>query len=510
ILLGLLYIGVTGFLMEGLRLSINPVGWQRYSFVGSLLGGYFSSVDLVGEAGKLLYGVMWWSHALATFTLVASLPYTGLAHILSSTLNVMVSEPTVSGKLHTPFLLEELMEMEDVDVTMGVNTITGFDWQQKLGLDACTNCGRCEAACPAWAAGTPLSPRLVVQDLKSEVENVYLSNGGTSPILDSDIVTEDQTWACTYCGACTQACPVAINPVQYLTEFRRHLTFEGKLDKTKNETLTHLSTHSNPYGLTPTKRQELTEELGVPTLKENRDVEYLYWIGCVATYDDRSIEIAKAVVKILKTAGVSFGVLGAEERCTGDPARRFGEEARFQELASENIDTFKKYSVKKILTHCPHCFNTFKNEYPDLGGDFEVIHHSQLIRNLLEKGRISLKETVGHATLHDACYMGRFNQVYDAPREVLRAIPGLELVEMDRTKEKSFCCGAGGCNYWYDVPQEERVSVIRTKEAGETRADLLAVECPFCLPTLEDGAKIEGLDETMKVKDISEIVAEAL
>ncbi|MEM4560806.1 MAG: (Fe-S)-binding protein, partial [Candidatus Caldarchaeum sp.] len=385
-------------------------------------------------------------------------------------------------------------------------------WTQRLALDACTDCGRCEAACPAFWAGTPLSPRNVVQKLKGLM---WSEDGLEKDVFSSGVVEEDEVWACTTCHACVEACPVLIRPMDYLLEMRRALTLEGRLDKKKTTMLTNLARYGNPYGLDPSEKQRLLEELasvGVKTIQENPEAEYLYWIGCASTYDARSRSIVKSMVHILQKAGVSFAVLGMDEFCNGDPARRVGEEGRFQEMAMANAEILKKLSVRKMIVHCPHCYNTFKKEYPEFGLKLEVFHHTQIIGELLKSGRIKpakpLKEKL---TLHDSCYIGRVNGVFEEPRYALRQVAGSEnFVEMGRRGVKSFCCGAGGSTYWYEVRRHDRESIIRMKEALDTSADVLVVECPYCMQMFGDAARVMGAEDKIKLKDIAEIVAESV
>ncbi len=514
-LLGLLYLGVTGYLLEALRLYILPPSWASASWVGVRISYLFgpSYLNVPPGTAQLAYQVVWWSHAILTFTMVALIPSTNLLHIFTSTANTIFSPVlhTPRGMMSTPFKLEELEASGNFDVQMGVKNIKDFDWQQKLGLDACTDCGRCEAACPATAAGTPLSPRRVVQHLKGELYHPQAAADGS---LVPTVVTEDELWACTTCNACVEACPVHISPVGYILELRRNLVFEGKLDRNKSTLLQNIARVKNSFGLGVSEKEAFVNELrqmGVPTLAEKPYVEYVYWIGCASFADPRSQEIVRSMVKILTRAGVSFGILGVEEGCTGDPARRLGEDSRYQEVVLENRQIFKKYGVTKIIAHCPHCFNTFKNEYPEFGANIQVIHHTQLIEKLIQAEKIHLSKPVRETiTLHDSCYMGRMNGVFEAPREILQKIPEIKLVEMPRSRENSFCCGAGGCNVWYSVPRQQRESVIRLREAVETKAGAMAVECPYCLQMFQDAVRLEGREQTFPVKDIAQIIAESI
>lgn len=509
VLLVFFYVGVTGFLLEGLRMALESRPSKSWAFVGYALSSLIKRLHLTDKSGFLTYRFLWWSHALAAFGLLAAIPYTRLTHMFVSPLNTMVSPPRPKGELRTPFNLMELIETGNFDVKVGAGKIEDFDWKHKLALEACTNCGRCQEVCPAYATGTALSPRRLVQNLKHELDTAA-NNERTRDLFDG-IISENEVWACTMCGACIQACPVLIHPPNYVIELRRELVSQNRLDRKKIDLLSNLSSSFNPFGFPHGDREPFARQLGVPILNESPHVEYVCWIGCAGVYDPRTREVVKALVQILKRAGVNFGILGGEERCVGDPARRVGEEGRFQELAFQNLETLNRYNVKKIITHCPHCFNTLKNEYPEFGGRFEVIHHSVFIHDLIRRGQITVTgEIIDRVTLHDSCYIGRFNGEYDAPRGILRSIRGVKLVEMPRTRENGFCCGAGGANYWYEVPREVKISTVRAREAKETDARLLAVECPYCLRMLGDAITVAGLEDALKVKDLAEIVAEVI
>jgi Fe-S oxidoreductase/nitrate reductase gamma subunit len=501
----LLYLGVTGFLLEGLRLALRPAPWGSWSIVGVSFAALFTNAGPGGSLGSATYQLLWWSHALITFGLVAAVPYSSLGHIFTSSVNVMIAPASLRGELPAPFNLQELTASGQFDVRVGINGLAEMSWQQRLGVAACTNCGRCESTCPATAAGTPLSPRRVVQNLKTALET-----GHSGALIDS-VIAQGEIWACTTCGACIEACPVLINPMEYLVDFRRHLVAQGHVDKKQTTLLANLANTGNPYGLPPSDRMLLPAALHAKTLADNPTPEYVYWVGCAATYDPRARRIAESVVKLLNAAGVNYAIVAAEERCTGDPARRLGEEGRFQELAFQNIETLRQHDVRKIVTHCPHCFNTLANEYRQFGTSFDVVHHTQLIQQLLDARKLQPSKPLGlRTTLHDSCYLGRFNHEFAAPRKTLTVLPNVDLREMPRRREASFCCGAGGANYWYDVPQEQRISVLRAKEAQATGAEVLTVECPFCLQMFADATRTAGLDQQMQVRDLAELVADAL
>jgi len=500
----LIWIGVSGFLLEAMRFLATQPSWAIYSPVGyaisQLIG--ISSIS-IGQA-RIFYQVLWWAHMFSVMALIALWPYTKLVHVLTSSLNIAVAPTKQMGALSTPFSLAKILETEEFQTPPNVTSSMSFKPIQRLSMDACTNCGRCQEVCPAYASGRDLSPRLVVQDLGADMKI-----GEKVDVFSSGVIREQELWSCTACNACVDACPVFINPLDFIIEFRRTLVADGKLDGMKRTFLENIARSNNPYGLPQNERQNWLKELGVPTVQENPTAEYLYWIGCQGSYDPRTRKITKSVIKILKAANVSFAVLGNEEACTGEAVRRLGEEARFQELVMKNLENIKASGVKKIVVHCAHCFNTFLNEYPEFGAKFTVVHHSQLINELIKEGKLKPGEFRSKVTFHDPCNLGRINHVFEDPRQVLQSTKGLELIEMNRNRADSFCCGGGGANVWYEVPEKKKIGVIRVEEAIGTGAETLAVACPFCITMFEDGAKALG-NEKLAVKDIAEIIAETL
>jgi Fe-S oxidoreductase/nitrate reductase gamma subunit len=510
----LLWIGVSGFVLEALRFVCagvtcalqNGSYWQYavYSPVGSSLGALFSDAGLNAAGAWDAYQVFWWAHMVSVMVLIAVLPWTKLIHVFTAGANVAMAPVEPMGKLSTPFNLQKMLESGEVEAPPNLKKSTDFTPLQLLALDACTNCGRCQAVCPAYASGRDLSPRLVVQDLCGDMR---AGDGGD--VFSKGVIRDAELWACTMCNACVNECPVLIDQVDYIAEFRRTLVSESRLDPKKKSFLENVGRNGNPFGLPASDRQTWLEEIGVPTLSQNPKAEYLYWVGCQSSYDPRGKSVAQSMVKILKAANVDFAVLGNEETCTGEPVRRMGEEGRFQELLMHNAEAFGSHGVKKVIVHCPHCFNTFKNEYPEFGVDVEVIHHSQLIAKLIAEGRITPGPYSGKVTYHDPCNLGRINGVFDEPREVLGSMKGIQLSEMKRARMNGFCCGGGGANVWYEVPEKKKVGIIRAEEAVATGAETLAVACPFCITMFDDALKAMG-NENMRIKDIAEIVADSL
>jgi Fe-S oxidoreductase len=504
-----LAIGITGYLLEGLRITWqHPVGiGARCSPVGLVISEWFSAMG--DSSARSAHLVVWWFHSLLVFGFIASLPYTRLLHTLAGPLNLFLARAEL-GKL-APVTLEQVEKEERI----GVSAINHFDQQQLLSFDACMECGRCEEACPAFATEKPLSPKRVVQDLRSLMTaslRPRRGNGATQstlPALHDDTIQIDTLWACTTCSACANVCPVRIDPVTMITDMRRNRVGEGALSGTAATALRRMQSSGNPWGLPASDRGAWTAGLEVPTTKENPKFELLYWVGCAGSYDRRAQKVARAFTKLLKHANVNFAILGAEEKCTGESARRLGDEFLFQELAEANIATLNRYGVKRIVTHCPHCLNSLLKDYPQFGGNYEVIHHTQLLQQLLDEDRLKLRagESAASLTYHDPCYLARVNGIHAAPRALLAAT-GAHVNEMPRNREKTFCCGAGGGRMWMDEDPKKRVCTVRSKEALSTGSKTVAVGCPFCLTMMTDG--VAAQDDSARVLDVAEILAEQL
>lgn len=504
----LLLILFTGYLMEGIRLAHDKPLWAPWSFVGYQVALLLEARGLVGQLASIYQG-LWWFHALLAFAAVASIPYTKLFHIITSPLNALFVDIRPKGQLSMPFDLRQLLASGNFDVKIGAAAITDFSWHQRLSFDSCTSCGRCTNECPAAAAGTPLSPMHLILKLRDVMLSHQHTDGGSAQLVGG-AVDQEELWACTTCRACVNECPVLIDHIDAIVDMRRHLVAEGKLDRVKRDLLTNLNNAGNPYGLPQADRMKWAEGLGVKTVKDLPNFEVLYWVGCSGSYDPRNQKVSKAMVKILNAAHVRFAVLGNEEKCNCEVARRVGEEGRFQQSSIELVELFKKYNVNLILTQCPHCFNTLKNEYPGFGANFQVIHHSQFIAQLIENAKLKLRRETGKViTFHDPCYLGRYNGIYDSPRDVVKSLGPITLKEMPRSKDHSFCCGGGGANFWYKVAQKKKANQIRFEEAQQLKADILATACPFCTSMFEDAAVALGAKES-GVRDIAELVAELI
>jgi Fe-S oxidoreductase len=494
----LLVINVTGFVLEACRLAVVQPWWGPWSPVGWALGQGLRGLGLTEPALRGLHLGTWLFHFLVSFLFIAIIPYSYFVHLITTPLNIFFA------KLRPPGELQPIANLEEAEA-LGVSKLEEFSWKRRLDFDACTMCGRCQAVCPAYLAGTALNPKQIILKLR---DLMHHPNGRA---IHGQTIAAEELWACTTCNACVEACPAFIDIVDTIVDLRRHLALsEGALPGTAGASLQNMQRAGNPWGLSPGDRLAWAEGLDVPRLAEGQEVEYLYWVGCSAAYDRRNQNIARAVVKILRAAGVSFAVM-AEEKCNGDAARRLGEEYTYQLLAQENVENLKRYRFRTVITACPHCFNTLGREYRQFGGELEVRHHSVVIADLIRAGRLRLARSRDELlTYHDSCYLGRYNGVFDAPRESLRAIPGLRTVEMPRSRNKGLCCGGGGGHMWMEVRGERRVNEIRVEEALGTQARTIGTACPFCMAMMDLGRKVKGVEDTLQVKDIAELVAEAL
>ncbi|MCL2090900.1 MAG: heterodisulfide reductase-related iron-sulfur binding cluster [Micrococcales bacterium] len=510
------WLALSGLLLEAGRLLAVPVEHGGWSYAGNGLAALLDPV--VGDHAVGFYQVFWAAHAISAFVFLALIPLLMLDHIVVLPLTLAIQADREPGRLTTPFDLPAIVEAEgDLEgISAGVANPVDHPWQRRFMLDACIDCGRCEAVCPAHAAGRPLSPRQVVQALGADLRTSIAA--GAPPEADvfaRGVVTEDIAWSCLTCGACARECPALVDQPGSLVELRRHLVEGGQVPERQAGVLEAVERNQNPLGLPSYQRTDWMTGLDVPTLAENPQPEYLYWIGCMAAYDQRARSVAQAMVKILKHAGVSFAVLGEEEVCCGEAQRKLGDEAGFQMRAMENIALFAGYEIVKVLTHCPHCLATLTKDYPEFGAKIEVVHHSVLLAELLASGKVPAvggagsAAEVGTLTFHDPCNLGRLGGVLDPPRAVCQAAAGPRFVEIGQSKDTSFCCGAGGGNYFYKVPEERSVSSLRLAQASATGADTVAVACPFCLGMLEDAAR-SASDSPLRIADLAELVASGL
>lgn len=493
---------------------------MAYSPVGATLAGWFESwsTNSVVAFEEMFY----WSHIFIVLVFLNLLPGSKHFHVITAIPNVFFGETKEKGAL---------LPIKDIEhqESFGVGDVTDFTWRQGLDLYTCTECGRCSVNCPTTITGKTLNPKYLILDIRDhlyEREKDILRRERTSmwdepyegPSL-VDAVKYNAIWDCTTCRACSEACPVMIEHVDKIVDMRRYLLLmESNFPKELGGTLKNLETKGNPWGLAMSDRAAWASEqegLKVPTVEDNPDAEYIFWVGCAGAYDDQQKKVSRAVCELMDKAGISYAILGETETCTGDPARRAGNEYLFQVLAKQNIETLKAAGAekKKLVTHCPHCFNTIKNEYPQFGGHFEIVHHSTLLDQLVASGKIKPKKTPEGSktvTYHDSCYIGRYNDVYEEPRRAISAIPGLQLKEMARNRTTGMCCGAGGSRVWMEEHDGDRINHVRVDQALEVAPDTIAVACPFCNLMMVDGTKTKGIAEDVQTKDIAELMLESV
>ncbi len=478
-----------------IALGLNewPASWAPVSKALSHLFGR-------NEATRVLERVFVWVHVLTILTFLAYLPRSKHLHIVVAAFNVWFGRTRAGGRLE-PLRFDD-PDVPEEDMRFGAGSVPDLTWKQVLDTFSCTECGRCQDACPAFTTGKVLSPKLVIMGLRD-----YVLAGETDALVPG-AVPVDMVWDCVTCGACVEACPVSIEHVDHIVDLRRHLVMvQSSFPAESEPMLRDIERASNPWGKAQSERADWATELDVRVLEPgDSPPEYLYWVGCASSFDERARRTAEATAKLMRTAGVDFAILGPRESCTGDPARRIGNEYVFQAFAEQNVEVLNESGVTKIVTGCPHCFNTLANEYPDFGGRYEVIHHSELLASLVRDGRLAPTRAGDHQiTYHDSCYLARHNDVVQAPRELVSAVA--QPVEMGRSGKSTFCCGAGGAHMW----MEERGGAIneeRVREAAATGADTLAVACPFCTVMLDDGVKTAGAE--LRVVDVATLLAESM
>lgn len=461
--------------------------------------------------GTLLYSVSWWAHAFALLAFMCYLPHSKHMHILTAIPNCFFR------RLEKP----NTVPREDFAIgnSFGVARVDHYSWKDLLDSFSCTECGRCQKVCPASITGKPLNPRAVVHDIKVNLlENGSQLKRGEKPqtplIGDrgEGSVSEESIWGCTTCGACMEACPVFIEQMPKIIQLRRHLVeSEAQFPEELLNLFENMEGRSNPWGIAPSERTKWCSQLEVKSF-DKHTTEYLFYVGCAGSFDSRNKHVSVAMAQLLDKAGVSWGILGKDEKCCGDSVRRLGNEYVFDKMARENVEIFRERGVRKVITQCPHCFSTLKNDYRQYGLELEVIHHSELLRNLVQDGQLKLDKVtteMGATVFHDSCYLGRHNDVYDAPRQVIEAATGTAPAELERNRNNAFCCGAGGGRMWMEEHTGERINLTRVKEALQEKPDTVCVACPYCLTMFEDGLKDVKADN-VRVRDVAEVMAEAL
>lgn len=518
----------------------EPATWTEP--VASVIATVFGWLS--PTAAMVLFYIAWWIHTITILVFLVYIPQSKHAHLIAAPINVFISK-RVPGKLKTlNFDFDE--DTDEEEMSFGVGKVEDFDRRQMLDFYACVECGRCTSVCPASTTGKMLSPMDIMIKLRDHLNEKGAAITGKSPWVPAyafsdkgpnqfakmdrdeavshfdevkmigDVITEEELWGCTTCRNCEEACPVMNEHVGHIIDMRRYLVMtEGKMDPEAQRAVMNIERQGNPWGLSKkdrTKWRELDEDVYIPTVrelkKEKKEFEYLFWVSSMGAYDSRSQKIAIAFAKLMNKAGVSFAILGNREANSGDTARRIGNEFLFQEIAEKNIKEFEKNGVKKIVTIDPHAYNIFKNEYPDLGFEAEVLHHTELLYDLVKEGKLKPEYPINQRlTYHDSCYLGRYNGVYDPPREILKAIPGIELVEMERSYDHGMCCGAGGGLMWTEETTGNRINVARTEQALAVSPNTISSACPYCLTMLSDGTKAKDVEQDISTMDVAEILA---
>ncbi len=514
---------VTSLLLQNTaRIAMGTdFGWAVRP-LGALLAPMMSP-----EAAHIIFEVCWWMHIVLILGFMNYLPYSKHLHVLTSVPNVFLGPLTPPNKLAA-------MDFEDENLEkFGVTDIEDFSWKTLLDGYTCTHCGRCTSVCPANTTGKVLDPRMIIVNINertmdrapelvaarangkaSEEEGEEIALASDEKSLIGDYISKEALWQCTTCGACMRECPVMIEHVPAIVGMRRSLVMmEADFPAEAQVALDNLETNATPWAFSAAERADWAEGLDIKTVAEDPELDVLFWVGCAGSYDERAKKTSRAFAELMQIAGVNFRILGTEEQCSGDPARRIGNEYLADMLIKTNVETMNNYSIKKVVTTCPHCFNTLKNEYPELGGNYEVVHHTQFIRELSESGKLEFDRdavTANAVAYHDSCYLGRYNEEYDAPRDSLLKVPGLDILEVKRSKDKGFCCGAGGGRMFMEETEGKRVNEERTEELTATGAATIAVNCPFCMQMMSDGVKSQDKADDIAVKDVAEIVLESV
>jgi len=533
----LFLIAVVGFTNEGTRLLVTNPAWRGWSPIGSWVASLMAASGMAVDHAAAWHDALIYTHVILALLLVGLLPFTKMRHLVNAPLNILFRHRHEMGAL---------AKIENIDTAeiLGVGKVSEFTSHQLLSFDACLRCGRCEDACPANLSGMKYSPKEIVQMAHTAmVAGLYTGDAKPDAEIYGTVMNEEYPWQCTTCGACILKCPAFINPVDEVVDLRRYqLLTSGKMPKAVGDTMRNFERQGNPWGMPPENRMAWAEGLKVRELAPGEDTDILFYTGCAAAFDERNKKIARAFVKLLQKAGVDFAVLGYDETCCGETARRMGHEYIFQEFTKQNIETFSKVKFKRIVTACPHCLNTLKNEYPQMGGEYEVLHSSELLDELVKAGKLQLSLISDQSALtsslspkegreasaltpsslpkmgegsgervviHDSCYLGRYNNIYNEPRALLDKA-GVDRVEMKRHGENSFCCGGGGGGMWLETDANTRINHHRLKDALDAKADVIATACPYCMLMFDDAIRSKGIGEQIKVMDISEVLAQKL
>jgi len=498
----------TGYVLEGLRIYTTHDPWVWWSPIGLFFSTVIQISGLTVRSALTIHALLWYFHMLLALGFIAYIPYSKLFHMFASSFNIFLKSSSPVGAL------SPVDKLSNEEKNLGAARLEDFTKKQLLELDACISCGRCQKGCPATNSGAPLSPKAVIQDLKrhSLKKNSWFRNKSkpfNHAILEK-IIAKETLWSCTTCGLCEDKCPVKIEHLKIIVDMRRSLVTDGPgYTPEVQKVFENISEVGNPWGKSLNSQYYLANDSQIPLLREKKQTDILYWVGCYGSYEPRNEKVSQVMFKLLEQAGVDYAILGGEEKCCGDSVRRLGNERLFQQLALENIKNLSRYKFKTIVTQCPHCYNTLKNDYPQFGGHYHVLHHSEFLLELIKSGKLKPKRANNlKVTFHDPCYLGRYNSIYDAPRDVLTSIPGLKLVEMKNNRSKAFCCGAGGGRIWMEELEERPINRLLVEKALRTESDILASACSLCLATLTEA--VSDMDSDISSLDIAEIVYDSL
>lgn len=499
----LFLIAVVGFTNEGIRLLVTSPAWAEWSPIGNWVAGLMRGMGFPVEQAAAIHDGLVWIHVTLALLLVGIIPFTKMRHLVNTPLNILLRNRQQPGTID---------KIENIETTelLGVGKITEFTSLQLLSFDACLRCGRCEQACPANSSGMPYSPKNLIQGLRKFM-STSLDHADANPEseLTPGLFSDDYAWYCTTCGACLEECPAFIRPLDEIVDLRRYQVLTtGKMPKSVGDTMRNFERQGNPWGMPPENRMAWADGLDVKELAPGDQTDVLLFTGCAAAFDERNKKVTRSLVEVLKKLNIDFAVLGFDEVCCGETARRMGHEYIFQEFAKQNIEAFGRVKFNRIVTACAHCFNTLKNEYPQMGGNYTVEHHSEFLASLEIPG-LNGGMPEGKLTLHDSCYLGRYNEIYSAPRKLLDNV-GVTRVEMVRKKEKSFCCGGGGGGMWMETDASNRINHHRLQDALDAKADKIATACPYCLIMFDDAVRSQGIGGDIKIMDIAEILAQRM
>ena len=511
------FLMVSDVLTNSFAIVLERGDHDAYSFFAFGVANYWDSIGISQATAEGLHATFWYLHLLDFLIFLAYLPISKHSHILTAPINIFFRRLTPTG------VLQPIKNIEEQEV-FGVGKVEDFSWKQNMDFYTCTECGRCEINCPASLTGKDLSPKKIMHDMRAVAEAqvkgaMGLTGSQDEPIKLIDAVGFDTIWDCVNCGACQYECPVFIEHGPALMDMRRFLVMdEANMPETARSTLMQLEQRGHPWPGAAFTRTSWMDELDFEVPKFDGKQEYLFWVGCTGALVERNMKVTQAVARLLREAGVTFGCLGEEETCSGDPARRLGNEYLFQIQAKQNIETWQGVNVQKVITTCPHCFNTMKNEYPQFDGHFEVKHHTEVFAELIADGKLQVtEELVEKVTYHDSCFLGRHNDIYEPPRDIIKAIPGAELVEIPgHNREQGFCCGAGGAHMWVEESKGERINQVRASQAqacgAQCGSNIVAANCPFCIQMFDDGIPSVEPDEDkrMKTYDVAELLEMAV